>query len=155
MEVRPGPVPGGEPTPDPALAMLRGGAVPSAVVGALIVVVAVVAGRREFYGAVIGLALATVAMAAGPLVMRVVRHRSAPTVMAVAVLSFGTVVTLLGAAFLLFSPMRWFSSAYVAAGLIAVGGAWVFGQARAVARLRVLAFPDGNVSGEQRGRDLS
>jgi fucose 4-O-acetylase-like acetyltransferase len=131
-------------TRDPALALLRGGAVPSSVIGTVVLIVGVLAGRSEFLGALVGVVLASVAMSVGPLVMRTVRRRSGPAVLAASVLAYGVVVTFLGALFLIIAPQRWLSSSYVAAGLIAVGATWAVGETWAAARLRITAFGDGS-----------
>lgn len=143
MQSRNDPVPVAGPTRDPARALLRGGAVPSVAVGTVVLVVGVLAGRKGFIGAVAGIALASAAMSVGPLVMRLVRRRSGPTVLAVSVLAYGAVVALLGGLFLVIAPQRWLSPSYVAAGLIAVGVTWTVGETWAAARLRIPVFGDG------------
>jgi hypothetical protein len=131
---------GGPAAADPALALLRGGAVPALVVGLVLAAASLFAGPGAAAGAAVGTVLACLALASGPIVMRGTQEWSPPAVMAVAMISFGGVVILLGAAFLVLRPLSWLSPGFLAAGLIGSGAAWAAGELRAAWTLRVLAF---------------
>ncbi len=125
---------------DAAGAMLRGAAVPAATAAAVAVGVSALWGAAAAVGAAVGAVLAVLALAAGPLLMRRVATWSPPAVMAVTTACYGATVLILGAAFLVLSPMAWLSSQHLGAALLGVTVAWLAGQVRAVARLRVPAF---------------
>ena len=127
-------------TPDPALALLRGGAVPALVVGAVLAVGLAFAGPSAAVGAVVGTVVTCLAMSAGPLVMRGTRRWSPPAVMAVSLLTYGVVVAVLGVVYLALSRVAWVSAGHLGVALIVCGAVWTAGELRAAARLRVLAF---------------
>lgn len=134
--------PAGPRTPDPAMALLRGGAVPALVAGAVLAAAVARAGRDAVVGSVLGTVLVCVAMSAGPFLMRTTRRWSPPAVMAVSLLSFGAVVVVLGMVHVALARAAWLSSGHLAASLIVCGAAWTVGESRAAWRLRVLAFGD-------------
>jgi mannose/fructose/N-acetylgalactosamine-specific phosphotransferase system component IIC len=57
-----------------------------------------------------------------------------------ALATYASSVTVLGAAFVVLAPQPWLSPEHVAAGLLAVAVAWLAGQLRAFLRLRVPVF---------------
>jgi hypothetical protein len=120
--------------------MLRGGALPAAVVGVLTVLVSAGWGARAAWGAALGSMLACAALAVGPLLVRRVATWSPPAVTGAAMGAYAATTVLLGVAFLLLSPLSWLSAEHLAGGLVAVCLAWLAGQVRAVSRLRVPAF---------------
>jgi len=137
----------GQPTPDAAGALLRGGLRPAVVAGALVTAVAAFSGGRSAAGAATGTALAIAALATGPLLLRRGRSWAPPALMALALAGYSGAVLLLGLAFALLAPASWLSSGALAAALVVVTIAWIAGQAWAVARLRVLAFGDAGEPG--------
>jgi hypothetical protein len=130
-------------TADPALALLRGGALPALVTGAVLVVAVAFAGARASAGAALGAAVVCVAMSAGPMVMKAGRQWSPPAVMAVSLLTYGAVVVILGVVYLALGRVAWVSSGHLGVALIACATAWSAGELWAARRLRVLAFGDG------------
>ncbi|HET9654696.1 MAG TPA: hypothetical protein VFP72_05040 [Kineosporiaceae bacterium] len=130
----------GSGTADPSAALLRGGALPALVTGVVLVAGSAFAGASAMTGAAVGVLLAALAMTTGPLVMRGSRQWSPPAVMAIAVISYGVVVIVLGMVFLLLRSSTWLSPGFLGVGLIAGGAAWSAGELRAAWTLRVLAF---------------
>ena len=131
-------------TPDAALAMLRGGAVPATVVIAAVTLVSACWGASEALGAIVGGLVVVAAMSVGPVLLRTARDWSPPAVMAVAVIGYGGAVIVLGVAFLILSSLSWLSPGPLGAALVAGTVGWIVGQVRAVARLRILAFGDAS-----------
>jgi hypothetical protein len=127
---------------DPALDLLRGGAVPALSGGVLVLSVAAFAGTAALAGAAVGMVLASAAMAVGPLLMHVTRRWTPPAVMAVALTAYGAVVIALGVAFVALQPLAGVSAGHLAAALIVCGAGWTVGELRAASRLRTLAFGD-------------
>jgi hypothetical protein len=134
--------PGSGPAADPALELLRGGLRPTLVAGVALVTVVAFAGGRAAVSAVVGVGLAGLAMSAGPVTMRATRKWSPPAVMAVALISYGTVVIVLGVVYVALRQVAWVSAGHLAASLIVSGAAWTAGELQAARRLRVLAFGD-------------
>lgn len=134
--------PTGPRTADPAMALLRGGAVPALVAGAVLAAAVARAGLDAVVGSVLGTVLVCVAMSTGPFLMRTTRRWTPPAVMAVSLLSFGAVVVVLGMVHVALAGAAWLSSGHLATSLIACGAAWTVGESWAAWRLRVLAFGD-------------
>jgi hypothetical protein len=129
-------------TADPALALLRGGALPALVTGAVVIATVAFAGARASAGAALGAAVVCVAMSAGPMVMKVGRHWSPPAVMAASLITYGTVVVILGVVYLALGRVAWLSPGHLGVALIACATAWSAGELWAARRLRLLAFGD-------------
>jgi hypothetical protein len=120
--------------------VLRGGTLAAAGTGLAGVVVSALWGWPGVVGFAAGAALATGALAVGPLLLRASRTASPPAVTAMAGGGYAAVVVLLGVAFVVLGPATWLSASHVAAALVAVTVAGLAGQIRAVSRLRVLTF---------------
>jgi hypothetical protein len=145
MRARRGPADGAVRAPqtaDPALALLRGGALPALVTGAVLAVAVAFAGARASAGAALGAALVCLAMSAGPMVMKAGRQWSPPAVMAVSLITYGAVVVILGVVYLALGRVAWVSSGHLGVALIACAVAWSAGELWAARRLRLLAFGD-------------
>lgn len=142
--------PGASGPHDAGTALLRGGTAPALVAAAVVAVVSAAWGWRAVLAAVLGGLLATAALAVGPALLRAVRTASPPAVTAAAVGGYSGVVMVLGVVFAVLAPASWLSADHLAVALVVVTIAGVVGQARAVTRLRVLAFDEE--PGEQ-GRD--
>lgn len=151
MVTRPRVAPGSSSSPataDTAIVLLRGGGLPALVTGTVLTAGVAVAGTEAVTGAALGTVVASAAMSAGPLVMRATRRWSPPAVMAVALATYGGVVTILGGVYLVLARAAWMSSGHLAAALVVCGAVWVAGQLRAASRLRVLVFGDGQPPGD-------
>jgi hypothetical protein len=82
-------------------------------------------------------------MSAGPGLMLISQHWSPPAVMASALGGYAVTVFVLALAFVLLAPIRWLSGEHVGVAMVAVVIAWMAGQIRASARLRILAYGSG------------
>ena len=127
---------------DAGSALLRGGTAPALVAGAVVTVVSAAWGWRAALAAAVGSLLAAGALAVGPALLRAVRNASPPAVTAAATGGYAAVVVVLGLVFAVLSPASWLSVEHLAAALVVVTVAGIVGQARAVTRLRVLAFDE-------------
>ncbi|HEX2809285.1 MAG TPA: hypothetical protein VHN80_24230 [Kineosporiaceae bacterium] len=136
------------PTARPAAVMWRGGVLPAAVVGALVTAGSAVAGGRAAGSALIGTVITLAAMSAGPWLMSISQHWSPPAVMASAIGGYAITVLLLAVAFVLLAPISWLSGSHVGIAMAAVVVAWMAGQTRAAARLRILAYGSGTQGDE-------
>jgi hypothetical protein len=151
MRARRGPADGAvraAPTADPALALLRGGALPALITGAVLAVAVAFSGARASVGALLGAAVVCLAMSAGPLVMKAGRQWSPPAVMAVSLLTYGAVVVILGVVYLALGRVAWVSSGHLGVALIACAAAWSAGELWAARGLRLLAFGDRADTGD-------
>jgi ATP synthase protein I len=134
------------PTPEPWLALLRGGAVPA--LGLTVPVslgFGLTSGVAAAGSVVFGAVLAIVGLAVGPLLLRLGRAWSPTALMMLAVCGYGAVVLGLALVFLLVSEASWLDGGAGAVGLVAAVGAWLAGQTRSTARLRVLLYGDGDL----------
>ncbi len=127
---------------DAGTALLRGGTAPALAAAALVAVVSAAWGWRAVLAAVLGGLLAAAALAVGPALLRAVRNASPPAVTAAAVGGYSAVVIVLGLVFAVLAPASWLSADHLAVALVVVTIAGIVGQARAVTRLRVLAFDE-------------
>jgi hypothetical protein len=134
------PGPAGAGTTEAGAAVLRGGTVPAAAVGGAGAAVSGLWGWHGVAGFAVGALLATGALAVAPLLLRASRAASPPAVTALAGGGYAGVVVALGLAFVALGPLTWLSPSHVAAALVAVTVAGLAGQARVIARLRVLSF---------------
>jgi hypothetical protein len=116
--------------------------VPATAAGALVTLVSAAWGWRAALAAALGSVLAIAALAVGPVLLRAVRNASPPAVTAAATGGYAAVVLVLGLVFAVLSPASWLSAEHLAAALVVVTLAGIAGQARAVTRLRVLAFDE-------------
>jgi hypothetical protein len=123
--------------------MWRGGVLPAGAVGGVVVAGSAIAGGRAAGSALIGVVITLVAMSAGPVLMSISQHWSPPAVMASAVGGYAMTVLILAVAFVLLAPITWLSGTHVGGAMVAVVIAWMAGQTRAAARLRILAYSSG------------
>jgi hypothetical protein len=129
-------------TSDPATTLLRGAAVPAVSVSLVVSLLCLLAGPSPALSAATGAALAIVALAAGPLLLRLGRDFSPIGLMALAVTGYGLVVLALGLAFALVNGASWLVGEYAAIGALAGAGVWIAGQLRSTSGLRVLLYGD-------------
>ncbi len=127
---------------DAGTALLRGGTAPAVAAGLLVTVVSAGWGWRAAVAAGLGSLLAASALAVGPALLRALRDASPPAVTAAATGGYAAVVVVLGLVFAVLAPASWLSAEHLAAALVVVTLAGIAGQARAVTRLRVLAFDE-------------
>jgi ATP synthase protein I len=128
--------------------MLRGAALPAAVVGVVLTAVSAIFGGHVAAGCAVGSAVAVVAVLVGPVVMRTFAQHSPPAVMAAAVSSYFLTVLVLGLVYKALGPVTWLSQASVGVALIVCVLASMAGQAWAVWHLRLPAYgPDGGAGG--------
>jgi hypothetical protein len=132
---------------DAGTTLLRAGTRPALAASVLVAAVSLLWGWRALVAAAIGGLLATAALAVGPALLRAVRHASPPAVTAAATGGYAAVVVVLGLVFVLLAPASWLSADHLAVALVVVTVAGTAGQARAVTRLRVLAFGEGSAEG--------
>lgn len=128
---------------DPFRAMIRGGAVPTLVVGALALVVSVVVdGGRGAVGSLLATAVVVASFSSSLLLMGRMARLNPLAVLPIALLSYVTKVGLLGLMLLLLGGAEWMSDR--AFSLTAVVGAmvWLAGEVRAFTRVRTLVFDD-------------
>jgi hypothetical protein len=130
------------PTTDPAAALLRGGAVPALLAGIGVALCCLLAGPSAAVSAGLGGSMAIIALAVGPLLLRLGRDWTSVGLMALAVTGYGAVVFFLAVTFLLLSNASWLLGGYAAIGVLACTSGWLGGQLRSTHRLRVLAFGD-------------
>ena len=137
---------------DPYAAMLRGSLVPTLVVGAVCVVVAVVVeGVPGLVGAALALAVVTLSFSATLLVMRWAAKNGPNNVMAAALATYMGKVLVLGVFLVLFGRATWLDGPSF--GLTAIGCAmvWLVFEARAYHRMRVLVFGEQELPGTTTG----
>jgi ATP synthase protein I len=128
---------------DPYAAMLRGAAVPTAVAGALAVVLASFsAGPPGFLGALLALLVVVAFFAASLMVMRATARAAPQSVLAAALLCYLTKVGLLGLLAVLLRDAAWLSANAFALTAVGCAGVWLAFEIRAFARLRILVAPD-------------
>jgi hypothetical protein len=125
-----------------AWVLLRAGLVPALVAGAVVVALAVPSGSEAVTGAAVGTLLTVTALAAGPLLLRAARDVEPLLLFALAAATYLVVVTALGVAYALLSDVTWLDGAWVGGAVITCAAAWLAGQVRATAKLRVLTFGD-------------
>jgi hypothetical protein len=136
----------------PAAVLLRGGAVPAGLAGALVAGYSALVSPSAAGSALIGAVLAGAALSVGPLLLAATRQLSPPAVMAVAVGGYAITIGVLATAYLMLAGVSWLSGDHVGYAIAAVTAAWLAGQIRAVRRLRVLAFGSGS-QGDARAFD--
>lgn len=127
---------------NPAAALLRGAGVPAIAVSLGASLLSLLAGPAQAASAGTGAALAIIALATGPLLLRLGRSYSPVGLMALAVFGYGLVVIALGIAFALVSGASWLVGEYAATGALACTGVWIAAQARSTSGLRVLLYGD-------------
>jgi hypothetical protein len=146
-------------TADPAAALLRGAGEPAIAVSLGVSLLSLLAGAAEAASAGTGAALAIVALATGPLLLRLGRSYSPVGLMALAVSGYGLVVVALGIAFALVNGASWLVGEYAATGALVCTGVWIAAQARSTSGLRVLLYGDPGPSkppqrGTSKGLDM-
>jgi ATP synthase protein I len=135
-------------TNDPYAAMLRGAAIPTAVVGLLAAAVAAVAaGGRGVVGALLATLVVVGFFSASLLVMRATARSGPGSVVAAAVVTYVTKVGLLGLFLLLVQDATWLSRDGFALTVIACGVVWLACEVRAFTRLRLPVAPDATADG--------
>jgi ATP synthase protein I len=122
--------------------LLRAGLLPAVVVDTLVVLAAIPAESEAVVGALVGTLLTVTAFATGPLLLRWARNVEPFMLFALAVATYLTVVSALGIAYSLLSDASWLHGGWVGAAILAGALAWLAGQARATAKLRILTFGD-------------
>lgn len=128
---------------DPYRAMLLGGSVPAAVVAvAAVVVFSVLEGGLGAVGALVASLLVGVTFAVSVLVLGRVRHLEPVIVLGIAMVSYMTVVLLLGVFLVLFRDATWLSPLAFAISACAVSLAWTVGQVVAFLRVRTLLYDE-------------
>jgi ATP synthase protein I len=131
------------PEQDPYRAMLRGGAVPTLVVGALALAVATaVDGGRGAAGSALATAVVVASFASSLYVMGRVARVAPVAVFAVAMLTYVTKVGLLGLLLLLLGGAPWLSGRAFSLTAVAAALVWLVGELRAFTRVRTLVFSD-------------
>ena len=143
--------PGAGPTRGPAAVLWRGAILPALVVGVVVVAICATSGSRAAASALIGLAITVAAMSASSALMSLSKSWSPPAVMASALAGYAITVLVLAVAFVLLEPVRWLSGQRVGITMVTVVVAWLAGQVRAFARLRILAFDGGTQGDEHHG----
>jgi ATP synthase protein I len=128
------------PTASPARSILAGGALPAVVVGAAAIVVGALDSGSAAASAAVGCGLAIFALAAGPLIMTVVRNWPPPAVMLAAVVGYAVAAVVVGLAYAELASLPWVRGGYAGWSVLATMIGWVVGQIRATRRLRFLAF---------------
>jgi hypothetical protein len=122
--------------------LLRGGLVPALAVDAVVILAAIPSASEAIAGAAVGTLLTVTAFAAGPLLLRFARNVDPAMLFALAVTAYFTVVGALGLAYALFSNASWLAGEWVGIAILAGALAWLAGQVRATAKLRILTFGD-------------
>jgi ATP synthase protein I len=139
---RSGEVSGGTDARGVAWVLLRAGLLPALVVDGVVVLVAIRAGSDAVAGALVGTLLTVAAFGVGPVLLRYARNVEPTLLFALAVAGYLTVVSVLAVAFALLSDVAWLEGEWVGAAILAGAAAWLAGQVRATAKLRVLTFGD-------------
>jgi hypothetical protein len=129
-------------TSNPAATLLRGAGVPAIGAGLGAALLSLLAGPAEAASAATGATLSIIAMAAGPLLLRLGRGYTPVGLMALAVSGYGLVVIALGIAFALVNEASWLVGKYAAIGALVATGVWIAAQARSTSGLRVLLYGD-------------
>jgi hypothetical protein len=93
-------------------------------------------------------AIALLALCAGPALLSAARRVSPPTVMALAVAGYGVTVMVLAVGYVVLEAVPWLAGDRVGYGLIAATAGSLAGQVRAVARFRAPVF-DEDVPGDR------
>jgi hypothetical protein len=135
------------PTTDPAVALLRGGGIPALLTCVGVAACCLPVGPSAAGSAALGGGMAIIALAVGPLLLRLGRDWTSVGLMALAVTGYGAVVFFLAVVFLLLSNASWLLGGYAALGVVACTSGWLAGQLRSTHRLRVLAFGDERDAG--------
>ncbi|HEX3003980.1 MAG TPA: hypothetical protein VHO27_07200 [Angustibacter sp.] len=126
-------------------AMLRGSLVPTAVVGAVAVVLAaVLGGAKPATSAALGAALVVVFFSLSLLVMRQTAHLQPTAVMAVVLATYTGKILALGIAMVLLRDAAWLSGQALALSIIACTVVWLAFEMRAFTRMRVLVAPQAD-----------
>jgi hypothetical protein len=133
-------------TANPAAALLRGSGGPAIAVSLGVSALSLLAGPAQSASAGTGAALAIVALATGPLLLRLGRSYSPVGLMALAVSGYGLVVVALGIAFALINGASWLVGEFAATGALVCTGVWIAAQARTTSGLRVLLYGDADPS---------
>lgn len=133
---------------DPYAAMLRGAAVPTAVVAVVAVVVAaLVAGAQGAVGALLAVVVVGLFFSASLLVMRAVARSNPHSVLAAALLTYVTKVGLLGLLLVLLADAQWLSGEAFALTALACAVVWLAFEVRSFQRLRILVAPEAEDGG--------
>lgn len=130
-------------TKDPYGAMLRGGAVPALVVGAVAVVVSTLLdGALGAAGSALAAAVVALTFASSMLLLRRVAGLDPRIVFLVAMIGYTTQVGLLGLFLLVFRDATWFSPLAFALTAITSSLAWTTGLVVAFTRVRTLIYDE-------------
>jgi hypothetical protein len=127
--------------------LLRAGLLPAAVVDGVVVLAAISSGADAVVGGLVGALLTVAAFGVGPVLLRYARNVEPVLMFALAVGGYLAVVSVLAMAFALLSDVAWLDGGWVGAAILAGAAAWLVGQVRATAKLRVLTFGDRGTPG--------
>jgi ATP synthase protein I len=129
------------PAKDPVTSMLVGGAVPCAVVAVLVLVAsAVAAGGRGALGALVGSVLVVAVFSLTLAAMHVTRRVAPELTLGMALLTYTTKAVALGIALIAWRDATWMSTTALGASVLACTLAWLLGQVRSYAALRVPVY---------------
>lgn len=122
-------------------ALLTGSVVPTAVMGALAVVVGAFFGAQAAWSAAIGAALVLVFFSISLLVMRQTAHLEPTLVMAIVLATYTGKILALGVAMFTLRDASWMTGRALGLSVIACTMIWLAFEMRAFTRLRVLVSP--------------
>lgn len=126
---------------DPVTAMLVGGVVPCAAVGLVAVAVATATGGAHgAVGALVGVALVAVVFSLTLATMRVTRRVAPELTLGMALLTYTTKAAALGLALVAWRDATWMSTTALGATVLACTVAWLAGQVRSYAAMRVPVY---------------
>lgn len=130
-----------DPSPsDPFAELLKGSLVPTLIVSALCVVVALFFGAMQAWSALFGSVLVMVFFGAGLAVMKVTTHMAPTAVMGLVMLSYTAKVLLLGVALWLVKDASWLSGYATGVTITVCTLIWLFFEMRSYLRLRIFVF---------------
>ncbi|PWJ56287.1 ATP synthase protein I [Quadrisphaera granulorum] len=128
---------------DPYRAMLLGGSLPAAALAVVAVVVfTILDGGRGAVGAVTAALLVGLTFASSVVVLQRVRHLEPVIVLGIAMVSYMSVVLLLGLFLIVFRDATWLSPVAFAVAACAVSLSWTVGQIVAFTKVRTLLFEE-------------
>jgi hypothetical protein len=137
-----------EGTTNPVGALLVGSAVPALVAVAVLAAVAVPFGTDEVASALVGGAMALLALAVGPLLHQLCRNLDPAMSVGIVVLAYCMVIGLLGVGYSLLNDTTWLVGEFAGAGVFVVAVAWTVGHMRAATKLRQPLYQqDGTTAG--------
>jgi ATP synthase protein I len=131
--------------------MLRGGAIPAAVVGVLaLVVFALLDGALGAAGSLLATVVVMASFASSVMLLRRTKGLDPRVVFLAAMVGYTTKVALLGLVLVLFRDAAWLSPMAFAVTAIAVSLVWTIGEVVAFTRVRTLIYDLPDDPGTQR-----